>query len=168
MFRVFIVRQIVLIVILKCGTCQYFDQCKAEHVVVYNDPYCSGLKQIIKFYKKYQKYYIQFDLIYQIQKYSNFMINVHSVDGFQVDQSGPYCYLEDSDGNQVGTIEIDELIAHVYMTRSELTSEFDFEDYDQQDDDLVDIINETMFDPLNWIVPTSLIQQMIEIVYCDC
>ena len=37
--------------IVKCGTCQYFDQCKAEHVVVYNDPYCSGLKQIIKFYK---------------------------------------------------------------------------------------------------------------------
>lgn len=93
------------------------------------------------------------------------MINVHSVDGFQVDQSGPYCYLEDCDGNQVGTIEVDELVAHVYMTRSELTSEFDFEDYDQQDDDLIDIVNETCFIPLGWYVPPSLIQQLIEVAY---
>lgn len=96
------------------------------------------------------------------------MINVHSVDGFQFDQSGPYCYLQDENGNQVGTIEIDELVAHVYMTRSELTSEFDFQDYDQQDDDLIDYINESLFDCLNWIVPRALIQQMIEIAYQQC
>ena len=36
---------------IQCSTCQYFNQCKAEHLVVYNDQYCSGLQCIIKFYK---------------------------------------------------------------------------------------------------------------------
>lgn len=41
---------------IKCCTCCYFDRCKAEHVVVYNDPYCSGLKQIIQFYENAPTY----------------------------------------------------------------------------------------------------------------
>lgn len=35
---------------INCNSCKYFDKCKAEHVVVYNDEYCSGLKQVIDFY----------------------------------------------------------------------------------------------------------------------
>lgn len=38
--------------VVNCGTCLYFGQCKAEHVVVYNDPYCSGLQKVIQFYQQ--------------------------------------------------------------------------------------------------------------------
>lgn len=32
----------------KCCSCQYFTQCKAEHLVVYNDEYCSGLQKVVE------------------------------------------------------------------------------------------------------------------------
>lgn len=93
------------------------------------------------------------------------MIKAHSIDGFQSDSSGFYCYLQDADGNQIGTIEVDDHIAHVYVVRSDLASEFDFDQFDQQDDDLIDSVIETLFDPLNWVVSPSLVQQLIDIAY---
>ena len=44
-------KQRILVRKINCYDCQYFDQCKAEHLVVYNDEYCSGLQRVIQFYK---------------------------------------------------------------------------------------------------------------------
>lgn len=95
------------------------------------------------------------------------MISVHSVDGFQSDLNGWYCYLEDETGNQVATIEIDDRIAHCYLTRSDINTEFDFNGFEKDDDDLIDYVNEALFLSVNWIVDTKLINQLIEVVFQD-
>jgi len=93
------------------------------------------------------------------------MIIVSSFDGFQNDQSGSYCYLQDANGYQVGTIEVENGAVTLYVTRSNVSTSFDIGDISPDDDDLPDMIIDSLFSPLNWDADSHLIQSIIDAIF---
>ena len=90
-------------------------------------------------------------------------MQIHNSTDFEYDDiEGTYCYLENVAGHHVATITIKNTFITLIAARSDYQAVIDVVDF-EFDDDALDSINETLFVPAGWIVPTQLLEQILDI-----